>query len=65
MIPATFVRLEALPLTPNGKVDRAALPAPDETNTLQDEAFAAPGTANRREDRRNGRGPVARRARGH
>ena len=44
MIPAAFVQLEALPLTPNGKVDRAALPAPDATNTLRDEAIAAPGT---------------------
>lgn len=44
MIPAAFVQLEALPLTPNGKVDRAALPAPDASNTLRDEAIAAPGT---------------------
>jgi amino acid adenylation domain-containing protein len=44
MIPATYVRLEKLPLTPNGKVDRAALPAPDETNTLRDNAFTAPRT---------------------
>jgi amino acid adenylation domain-containing protein len=44
MIPATYVRLEELPLTPNGKVDRAALPAPDDTNTLRDNAFAAPRT---------------------
>jgi amino acid adenylation domain-containing protein len=44
MIPAAFVQLEALPLTPNGKLDRAALPAPDATNTLRDEAIAAPGT---------------------
>lgn len=44
MVPALFVRLEALPLTPNGKIDRAALPVPNETNMLRDEAFAAPGT---------------------
>lgn len=44
MVPASYVLLEALPLTPNGKVDRAALPAPNGTNTLQDEAFAAPST---------------------
>jgi amino acid adenylation domain-containing protein len=44
MIPATFVLVDALPLTPNGKVDRAALPAPDATNTLRDSVSAAPRT---------------------
>jgi len=44
MIPASFVVLEALPLTPNGKVDRAALPAPHENNTLPDVPTTAPST---------------------
>ena len=44
MVPAMFVALDALPLTPNGKVDRPSLPAPDETNLLQDETFAPPDT---------------------
>jgi amino acid adenylation domain-containing protein len=44
MVPATFVSLEKLPLTPNGKVDRMTLPAADESNTLREEARAAPQT---------------------
>jgi len=44
MVPAMYVTIEAVPLTPNGKVDRAALPAPDASNTLGEDVFHAPQT---------------------
>jgi acyl-CoA synthetase (AMP-forming)/AMP-acid ligase II len=44
MVPTTFVQMAALPLTPNGKVDRDALPAPTQTNTLGVETLAPPFT---------------------
>jgi len=42
MVPAHFVALDALPLTPNGKLDRAALPAPEETARVAAAAPVAP-----------------------
>lgn len=44
MVPGIFVALDHLPLTPNGKVDRAALPAPTEANTLREAQPTAPRT---------------------
>jgi amino acid adenylation domain-containing protein len=44
MIPGAFVMLAALPLTPNGKIDRAALPAPEQTTTELPEGAIAPRT---------------------
>ncbi len=44
MIPSAFVQVETVPQTSNGKVDRAALPAPDETNMLPAEECTAATT---------------------
>ena len=43
MVPQALVRLDRLPLTPNGKLDRAALPAPAETEADAEDG-AAPRT---------------------
>jgi amino acid adenylation domain-containing protein len=42
MIPTQFVAVNSLPLNYNGKIDQAALPTPDQSNTLPDEEFVAP-----------------------
>ncbi len=44
MVPDIFVKLESLPLSTNGKINRSALIAPNEANTLRDHSFTAPRT---------------------
>jgi acyl carrier protein len=48
MVPARFVRLDAMPLTTNGKLDWAALPEPNDSNTLDRMPYRAPGTPTER-----------------
>ncbi|PYX05394.1 MAG: non-ribosomal peptide synthetase, partial [Acidobacteria bacterium] len=45
MIPTLFVRIDSIPVTMNGKVDRAALPPPDSSNIVREQAALASESA--------------------
>lgn len=45
LIPRIWVVLESLPLTPNGKIDRAALPAPQQSDGDRNQACISPRTS--------------------
>lgn len=44
MIPQIFVRVSEFPMTPSGKVDKNALPPPDASQRLLENAYAQPTT---------------------
>jgi acyl carrier protein len=44
MVPAVFVRLDSFPLKTSGKLDRALLPVPSASNTIEDDVYIAPRT---------------------
>ncbi len=44
MVPSAFIVLDRFPLMPNGKIDRAALPAPDQSANAMSSAFVPPTT---------------------
>jgi amino acid adenylation domain-containing protein len=44
MAPSSIILLDQLPLTPNGKIDRKALPSPDHSKDLLENAYVAPST---------------------
>jgi amino acid adenylation domain-containing protein len=44
MVPAMFVQIDSLPVNASAKVDRAALPRPDDSNSLRLNAYIEPRT---------------------